>query len=151
MTIMNSKERLTNLLGSRLANKLLSELLKANADLQKILLNEVLKAVNSRLKLVGDDLNEKRFEHTREDALDCIRHLMASAALCSTINISCIIAHGQGQSMSAFIAHASEHYEDELATPREDKEDVVTSLREQIEHVEDEDLEHMAKAHSSGN
>jgi hypothetical protein len=144
------KERLQRLLGTRLANQLIIDVLKSNADLQKELLTSILKAYDDRMSLAGDELVERRFDGVRDEALACIKHLMLSASLCSAVNASCIIARGQDHSVAAFVAHVATHYEDELATPRE-APDLIDEMRERKERSDEKALEHRAKAHSSNN
>lgn len=154
MDTVDMKDRLARLVGTRLANKLIIELLQSNSDLQRTLMRETPKAINSRMDLVRDELSEKRFEGVRDEALDCVKSLMASSAICSAINVSCVIAHSQSQPLSVFVAHVASHYEEELTTQRGAPADINVVLHEhgeRISPIEEKDLEHAAKAHSSNN
>ena len=144
------KERLRSLLGDRLANQLVIDILKANSDLQKVLLSSILKAHDDRVALTSDELAERKYDNVRVEALACVKQLMMSAALCSTVNAGCVIARGQGHPMAAFVAHVASHYEDELAAPR-GAADLTAELRTHNELPSDDVIEHMAKAHSSNN
>lgn len=152
MTKEDLRERLRSLVGNRLADKMIADVLRANVDLSKMVLKATLKSVDDRMGLAADDLIEGRFNDVREEALACIRHLMVTAALCDSLSLCCLIAHGQEQPMAVFITHAIEHYTTELETVHEKPdEDVVVMLRKRSEQIGDKKLEQMAKAHSSNN
>lgn len=147
-----SRARLTQLLGDRLADKLIEESKKASAEYSKLLLDITVKALKDRMTLTDDELAESRFNLVREEATALLQICMSSLIACEVVNLSCALHGEQDTSMTAYVIHVVSHYESEQKKRKAKyAADVVDALLTKVEEAHEDQLHHIAKTHSSGN
>lgn len=142
-----ARERLCQLVGNRLAEKLIEDNKKAAAVYAKNISDVTVKAFQDRYSLTADELTEPRFNLVRDEAVELLKSCISVFISCEVLNLSCVLHNALEVSMAAFVSHAVGHYEVEQKKRR--IESIVEAL---IDNEPDEnDIHHAAKAHSSGN
>ena len=145
-----ARDRLRQILGNRMADKLVEESKSAAATYAKNLSDLTTKTLKDRMSLTDDELVEPRFDLVREEAAEILKSLMGVFISCQVVNLSCVLHNALETSMTSYVTHVVGHYE---AEQKKRKLEKVVSLVEALRDNEpdDNDIHHAAKAHSSGN
>lgn len=146
-----AKERLRQILGSRLADKLVEETKRASTEYAKLVSGITAKALEDRMALTNDELAEARFNLVREEAAEILKTCMAVFVACEVVRLSCVLHSAQNISMTEYVTHVVGHYEDEQKKRRDEKIANIVEAITAYASVDEEDIHHAAKSHSSGN
>lgn len=104
---------LQELVGTALANKLVSETNNAVEVTEKEIANLLAAAMKARRGLLVDDMSHLPSSQ-REAALQLLSTRQAEMLLCGLLRLSATLSFATNDSMADFVGHAARHFEQEV-------------------------------------